>query len=89
MMLDTDMASSVPNANFTVKMSRFAILSDEQQQELLENRQSKNTRDQTKSHLKILNEYLNQKKKKKKKLESWMICQMMNSQTFCLGSTQV
>ncbi len=61
MTLDTDMASSVPDANFTIKMLRFATLSDEQQQELLENRQSKITRDQTKSHLKILNEYLNQK----------------------------
>ncbi len=45
-------------ASFEVKLPHFANVSEEKAKELLSNRQSSNTRYQTKCHMKILSEYL-------------------------------
>ncbi len=59
------MAVDNDTTDFTLKMQYFAALNEDQQQQLLENRQSNNTRVQTKSHLRLLNDYLSEKKLKK------------------------
>ncbi len=47
--------------NFNVSLACFANLSDKNQQELLEKRQSKHTREQTRVHMNILRQYMEEK----------------------------